>query len=108
MFTRLERRHVPIAHFHDSRGTGLVNYVAAYEAGVRHFDSSFGGVGGHPAKVKYGGGYTGNVCTEDLVNLFESMGIDTGIDLDGLLDDRGLLRADRSAASSTAASRAAG
>ena len=76
---------VPIAHFHDTRGTGLVNYVAAYEAGVRHFDSSFGGVGGHPAKVKYGGGYTGNVCTEDLVSLFESMGIDTGIDLDGLL-----------------------
>jgi len=75
----------PIAHFHDTRGTGLVNYVAAHEAGVRHFDCSFGGVGGHPAKVKYGGGYTGNVCTEDLVNLFESMGIDTGIDLDGLL-----------------------
>ena len=59
--------------------------IKPYEAGVRHFDSSFGGVGGHPAKVKYGGGYTGNVCTEDLVNLFESMGIDTGIDLDGLL-----------------------
>lgn len=76
---------VPIAHFHDSRGTGLVNYVAALEAGVTHFDSSFGGVGGHPAKVKYGGGHTGNVATEDLVNLFESMGIDTGIDLDGLL-----------------------
>ena len=75
-----------IAHFHDSRGTGLVNYVAAYEAGVRHFDSSFGGVGGHPAKVKYGGGFTGNVCTEDLVNLFESMGIKTGIDLGGLLE----------------------
>ena len=75
-----------IAHFHDTRGTGLVNYVAAYAAGVRHFDSSFGGVGGHPAKVKYGGGYTGNVCTEDLVNLFESMGIDTGIDLDGLVE----------------------
>ena len=76
---------VPIAHFHDTRGTGLVNYVAAYEAGVRHFDSAFGGVGGHPAKVKYGGGFTGNVCTEDLVNLFESMGVGTGIDLDGLL-----------------------
>jgi hydroxymethylglutaryl-CoA lyase len=79
------RNVTPIAHFHDTRGTGLVNYVAAYEAGVRHFDSSFGGVGGHPAKVKYGGGYTGNVCTEDLVSLFESMGIGTGIDLDGLL-----------------------
>jgi hydroxymethylglutaryl-CoA lyase len=76
---------VPIAHFHDTRGTGLVNAVAAYEAGVRHFDSSFGGVGGHPANLKYGGGFTGNVCTEDLVNLFESMGIDTGVDLDGLL-----------------------
>ncbi|HEX5769153.1 MAG TPA: hydroxymethylglutaryl-CoA lyase, partial [Burkholderiales bacterium] len=76
---------VGIAHVHATRGTGLVNCVAAYEAGVRHFDSSFGGVGGHPAKVQYGGGFTGNVCTEDLVNLFESMGIDTGIDLDGLL-----------------------
>ena len=85
MFERIPESIVPIAHFHDTRGTGLVNYVAAYEAGVRHFDSSFGGVGGHPAKVKYGGGFTGNVCTEDLVNLFESMGIDTGIDLDGLL-----------------------
>ncbi len=76
---------IPIAHCHDTRGTGLANCVAAYEAGVRYFDSSFGGVGGHPAKVKYGGGYTGNVCTEDLVNLFESMQIDTGIDLQGLL-----------------------
>jgi len=75
----------PIAHFHDTRGTGLVNYMAAYEAGVRWFDSAFGGVGGHPAKVKYGDGHTGNVATEDLVNLFESMGIATGVDLDGLL-----------------------
>jgi hydroxymethylglutaryl-CoA lyase len=87
LFSRLEKHSslVPIAHFHDTRGTGLVNYVAAYEAGVRCFDSSFGGVGGHPAKVKYGGGFTGNVCTEDLVNLFESMGVATGIDLGGLL-----------------------
>lgn len=84
MFGRL-KGGIPIAHFHDTRGTGLVNYVAAYEAGVRHFDSSFGGVGGHPAEVKYGGGYTGNVCTEDLVNLFESMGIATGIDRAALL-----------------------
>ena len=75
-----------IAHFHDSRGTGLLNCVAAYEAGVRFFDSSFGGVGGHPAAITYGGGYTGNVCTEDLVNLFESLGVATGIDLDQLLD----------------------
>jgi hydroxymethylglutaryl-CoA lyase len=86
MFSRVKSEELtPIAHFHDTRGTGLVNYVAAYDAGVRHFDCSFGGVGGHPAKVKYGGGHTGNVCTEDLVNLFESMGIDTGIHLDGLL-----------------------
>jgi hydroxymethylglutaryl-CoA lyase len=84
LFTKV-KGVTPIAHFHDSRGTGLVNCVAAYEAGVRHFDSSFGGVGGHPAKVKYGGGYTGNVCTEDLVSLFEAMGIATGIDLDRLL-----------------------
>jgi hydroxymethylglutaryl-CoA lyase len=84
------RREAPgitlIAHLHDTRGTGLVNALAAYEAGVRYFDCSFGGVGGHPAQVKYGGGYTGNVCTEDLVNLFESLGIKTGIALDGLIE----------------------
>jgi len=84
------RREAPtltlIAHLHDTRGTGLVNALAAYEAGVRHFDCSFGGVGGHPAQVQYGGGYTGNVCSEDLVNLFESLGIRTGIDLAALLE----------------------
>lgn len=74
----------PVAHFHDTRGTGLVNYVAALEAGVRHFDTAFGGVGGHPAKVKYGGGHTGNVATEDLVSLFESMGVRTGLNLTAL------------------------
>lgn len=74
----------PVAHFHDTRGTGLVNYVAALEAGVTHFDCAFGGVGGHPAKVRYGGGHTGNVATEDLVSLFESMGVRTGLDLAGL------------------------
>ena len=85
MLSKITAKATPIAHFHDARGTGLVNYVAALESGVRHFDSSFGGVGGHPAKVKYGGGFTGNVCTEDLVSLFESMGVRTGVDLDGLL-----------------------
>jgi hydroxymethylglutaryl-CoA lyase len=88
LYGRIERELpgvTPVAHFHDTRGTGLVNYVAALEGGVRHFDSSFGGAGGHPAKVKYGGGHTGNVCTEDLVGLFESMGVATGIDLDGLI-----------------------
>jgi hydroxymethylglutaryl-CoA lyase len=86
MAARMPREATLIAHFHDTRGTGLANYVAAYDAGVRFFDASFGGVGGHPAKVKYGGGHTGNVCTEDLVSLFEAMGIDTGIDLDALVE----------------------
>jgi hydroxymethylglutaryl-CoA lyase len=85
MVKRMPPKATIIAHFHDTRGTGLVNYVAAYEAGIRFFDASFGGVGGHPAKVKYGGGHTGNVCTEDLVSLFESMGVDTGIDRAALL-----------------------
>ncbi|MBN3723281.1 hydroxymethylglutaryl-CoA lyase [Burkholderia sp. Ac-20379] len=75
-----------IAHFHDTRGTGIVNYLAAYEAGVRWFDVALGGVGGHPAKVKYGGGVTGNVCTEDFVNVLETMGVGTGLDLAALLD----------------------
>lgn len=74
----------PIAHFHDSRGTGLANCYAAFEAGCRWFDSAFGGVGGHPAQIKYGEGFTGNVATEDLVNLFEAEGIDTGLDLQKL------------------------
>lgn len=76
---------VPIAHFHDTRGLGLANCVAAYEAGVRHFDCAFGGAGGNPAKISYAEGYTGNVCTEDLAAMFESMGIATGLDLDALV-----------------------
>jgi hydroxymethylglutaryl-CoA lyase len=76
----------PIAHFHDSRGAGLANCLAAYEAGGRWFDSALGGVGGHPAGISYGEGYTGNVATEDLVHLFEGEGIATGLDLDRLLD----------------------
>lgn len=75
----------PIAHFHDTRGTGLANCVAAYDSGCRWFDSSFGGVGGHPAKVAYGGGHTGNVATEDLVNLFAAMGVPTGLDLERVM-----------------------
>lgn len=73
---------IPVAHFHDTRGAGLANCVAAYDAGCRWFDSAMGGVGGHPAQVTYGGGETGNVITEDLVNLFEEMGVSTGLDLD--------------------------
>ncbi|MFC0386086.1 hydroxymethylglutaryl-CoA lyase [Muricoccus vinaceus] len=73
-----------IAHFHDSRGTGLANCVAALEAGLRHFDTALGGTGGHPAGIAYGEGFTGNVCTEDLATLLEAMGVDTGLDLDRL------------------------
>ena len=88
LFLEMMRRYpdvTAIAHFHDTRGTGIVNYLAALEAGVLAFDVAFGGVGGHPAKLKYGGGVTGNVCTEDFVNLLETMGVDTGIDLDALM-----------------------
>lgn len=77
---------VPVAHFHDTRGTGLANCMAALDAGCRHFDSAFGGVGGHPVQIQYGGGYTGNVATEDLVNLLEAEGLDTGLDRDAVLD----------------------
>lgn len=89
LFERLRRALpaiVPIAHFHNTRGTGIANCVAAYEAGVRFFDSAFGGIGGHPAELVYGGGFTGNVATEDLVNLFEAMGVPTGLDLGKLVD----------------------
>lgn len=88
LFTTL-RAELPdciwIAHFHDTRGTGIANCMAAYEAGVRHFDCAFGGVGGHPTEIRYGEGYTGNVCTEDLATMFEGMGIRTGLDMTQLL-----------------------
>lgn len=77
---------IPIAHFHDTRGIALANCLAALDAGCTHFDSSFGGVGGHPAQIEYGSGYTGNVATEDLVNLFEEIGVRTGLDLDKVMD----------------------
>jgi hydroxymethylglutaryl-CoA lyase len=73
-----------IAHFHNTRGSALANCMAALEAGCRDFDSSMGGVGGHPAQIQYGQGMTGNVATEDLVNLLEGMGFDTGLDLERL------------------------
>lgn len=73
-----------VAHFHDTRGAGIANSYAAFEAGCRHFDGAIGGVGGHPAQITYGAGMTGNVATEDLVNLFESMGVSTGLNLDAL------------------------
>ena len=74
-------------HLHDTRGLGLANMFAGYEEGVRVFDVCAGGLGGCPF-VK---GAAGNVPTEDAVNMFESMGIETGIDLEG--DDQGRRRA---------------
>lgn len=74
-----------VGHFHDTRGTGIANCMAALEAGCRHFDTSFGGVGGHPTKIQYGEGRTGNVVTEDLVDLLEACGVATGIDLDRMM-----------------------
>ncbi|WP_132123343.1 hydroxymethylglutaryl-CoA lyase [Actinocrispum wychmicini] len=88
LFARLAAEYpdVPaVAHFHNTRGTALANCVAALDAGCRFFDSAFGGVGGHPAKIGYGTGMTGNTCTEDLVNLLETTGVATGLDLDLVL-----------------------
>ena len=75
------------AHLHNTRGLGLANALAAYEEGVRHFDSSMGGLGGCP----FAPGASGNVITEDLVFMFESMGLDTGINLERLFRARELL-----------------
>ena len=69
------------AHFHNTRGLGLANALAAYEEGVRAFDSSLGGLGGCP----FAPGASGNVITEDLVFMFEAMGVSTGIDLEKLM-----------------------
>jgi len=75
------------AHFHNTRGLGLANALAAYEEGVRHFDSSMAGLGGCP----FAPGASGNVITEDLVFMFEAMGVATGIDLERLFEARAIL-----------------
>ncbi|MEV6638907.1 hydroxymethylglutaryl-CoA lyase [Amycolatopsis sp. NPDC051371] len=82
LFARLGADVPVVAHFHNTRGTGIANAVAALDVGCRNFDTAMGGVGGHPSAIRYGAGLTGNVCTEDLVSLFDAMGVDTGIDLD--------------------------
>ncbi|MEA2478091.1 MAG: hydroxymethylglutaryl-CoA lyase, partial [Thermoleophilaceae bacterium] len=69
------------AHFHNTRGQGLANVVAALGAGVRSFESSFGELGGCPVPK----GATGNIATEDLVSMLHEMGYDTGVDLPALL-----------------------
>ncbi|OAJ53907.1 hydroxymethylglutaryl-CoA lyase [Paraburkholderia ginsengiterrae] len=68
-------------HFHNTRGLGLANVLAAYEAGARRFDAALGGLGGCP----FAPGASGNICTEDLVHMCEEMGIPTAIDLDKLI-----------------------
>ncbi len=68
-------------HFHNTRGMGLANALAALEAGADRFDASLGGLGGCP----FAPGATGNICTEDLVHMLAAMGYDTGVDLDALL-----------------------
>lgn len=90
MFTRLRHEigsRAGAAHFHNTRGQGLANVVAALDAGVTTFDASQGGIGGCP----YAPGATGNIVTEDLVFLLESMGLRTGVDLDKLFAARAVL-----------------
>ncbi|HEX2771609.1 MAG TPA: hydroxymethylglutaryl-CoA lyase [Micromonosporaceae bacterium] len=75
--------HVPVLlHFHNTRGTALANLLTALEFDVTEFDASVGGLGGCP----YAPGASGNVATEEVVHMLHDMGIDTGIDLDALLD----------------------
>ena len=91
LFTRLRAElgdKAGAAHMHNTRGLGLANCLAAYDAGVRTFDASLGGLGGCP----YAPGASGNVVTEDLVFMFEAMGIATGVDLEGLITARQALR----------------
>ena len=77
------------AHLHNTRGLGLANCLAAYDVGVRTFDASLGGLGGCP----YAPGASGNVVTEDLVFMFEAMGVSTGVDIDKLIAAREPLKA---------------
>lgn len=87
LFKRLRAElgdHAGAAHMHNTRGLGLANCLAAYEEGVRTFDASMGGLGGCP----HAPGASGNVVTEDLVFMFEAMGLSTGIDLNTLFDAR--------------------
>ena len=87
LFTRLQREigaRTGAAHMHNTRGLGLANCLAALEAGVTTFDASLAGLGGCP----YAPGASGNVVTEDLVFMFEAMGIRTGVDIGKLIAAR--------------------
>jgi hydroxymethylglutaryl-CoA lyase len=92
LFTRLRAAigsRAGAAHLHNTRGLGLANCLAAWDVGVRTFDSSLGGLGGCP----YAPGASGNVVTEDLVFMFEAMGIGTGVDIERLMAAREPLKA---------------
>jgi hydroxymethylglutaryl-CoA lyase len=69
-------------HMHDTRGTALANVLVGLELGIRDFDSSVGGMGGCP----YAPGAAGNLATEDLVYMLDGMGVDTGVDLERLVE----------------------
>lgn len=79
-----------IAHFHDTRGNGIVNSFVALEMGLQYVDSSLGAIGGQPQpksdSKKYQHGFTGNACSEDLVALLDEMGVQTGIDIDRYIE----------------------
>ncbi|MDT5043533.1 MAG: hydroxymethylglutaryl-CoA lyase [Actinoplanes sp.] len=78
----LSRVRPELLHFHNTRGTGLANVLTALDLGVTEFDASVGGIGGCP----YAPGASGNIATEELVHMLEDMGVDTGIDLDALIE----------------------
>lgn len=85
MVATIFRHHPGLAltlHLHNTRDMGIANALAAYDAGLRSFDSALGGIGGCP----YAPGATGNVCTEDLVHMFHQCGIETGVDLAALTE----------------------
>jgi len=77
-----------IAHFHDTRGMGLANTLAALQEGVVFHDSSLGGMGGQPAsrRPKYHKGFAGNTCTEDMVVMMKEMGIETGLNVEEVIE----------------------
>jgi hydroxymethylglutaryl-CoA lyase len=80
--TRSAHPEVPLLlHFHNTRGTGLANVLAALQLGVSEFDASVGGLGGCP----YAPGATGNIATEELVHMVEDMGVATGVDLEAMI-----------------------
>lgn len=83
---KLKAKKIPLSkiagHFHDTRGTALINIYHAYQLGITTFDSSIGGLGGCP----FAPGAAGNVSTEDVVYMFEKMGVTTGLNLDRLIE----------------------